>query len=263
MSTSQTRERTKRSRTKNTSHRPALALSALPVQELDLHPGAEHLVCPDCRTWCPVTGLRSPKLVPHDGQNARRCIGSNRRVLLDVTTAEWRQVLAEAVTDTASRRPTSVRRKPQAKVMPAISQMTSAPVSATAALTAYRKHFTMCAAGRAPGRCGGTHRCADGARLAALYEQLQRTQPNRDREHKQEAQVDALLTRYRSAVATRNTAARWAEHGENTAAGRKSLAKRSGTTIEEANNVCRLHPANTVSELRGLNVPLEPRRIRA
>lgn len=263
MPTSQTRERTKRSRTKNTSRRPALALSALPVQELDLHPGAEHLVCPDCRTWCPVTGLRSPKLVPHDGENAQRCIGSNRRVLLDVTIAEWRQVLAEAVTDTASRRPTSVRRKPQSKTLPAIPQMTSAPVSAADALTAYRKHFTMCAASRMPGRCGGTHRCADGARLAALYEQLQRTQPHRDRQCKHEARVEALLTRHRSATAMWNTAARWAEHRENTAAGRKSLAKRSGTTIEEANNACRFHPDNTVSELRGLTVPLEPRRIHA
>ncbi|WP_051877395.1 hypothetical protein [Streptomyces natalensis] len=261
-STRDKRKRPQRTRTKNVSHHPALELSTLRVQEVNLEPGKEHVVCPDCRTWCPITGLRTPKLVPHDGPNARRCIGTNRRVLLDVPIAEWRQVLAEGVTDTASRRRTSVRRKPQVKALPAISQMTSAPVSAADALTAYREHFTMCTAGRAPGRCGGTHRCADGARLAALYEQLQRTQPHRDREHKQEDRVEALLTRHRSAVARRHTAARWAEHRDNTAAGRKSLAKRSGTTIEEANNACRLHPANTVPELRGPNLPLEPHRIR-
>ena len=114
-------QRKRRTRTTTVSARPALAVSTLLPIDIDLLPGTEHLRCPDCTTWCPITGAQgsTPKLVPHHTAKAgtpgaRRCSGSNRRVILDLTIAEWQQQWADAAQETASRRPTTVLKKVKA-----------------------------------------------------------------------------------------------------------------------------------------------------
>lgn len=125
-------KRRTKTRTKRVSHLPPLTVSALAPNEIDLLPGTESLVCPDCRTWCPITGQQgaTPKLVPHHTERAgtagaRRCTSSNRRVVLDLTIPEWRQCLADAITDTASRRSTKVIRKPKTPPAPPVSRIGS------------------------------------------------------------------------------------------------------------------------------------------
>ncbi|MGG7572502.1 hypothetical protein [Streptomyces sirii] len=167
MPTTKTRPRPKRTRTKNTSHRPTLALSTLPAQDLDLEPGKEHLVCPDCRRPCPITGLRSPKLVPHDGQHrARRCIGSNRDVLVDVTVEDWRQHLDGAFRDADCRRSRRQFYKPMPGPATPIHRI--GRPSADSALAAYRAHRKQCDA------CTSRGGCVTGTGLVIDYTELQR-----------------------------------------------------------------------------------------
>ena len=120
-------QRKRRTRTTTVSTRLALAVSTLLPIDIDLLPGTEHLRCPDCTTWCPITGAQgsTPKLVPHHTERAgtpgaRRCSGSNRQVLLDLTIAEWQQQWADAAKETSSRRPTTVLKKVKAPAPKAV-----------------------------------------------------------------------------------------------------------------------------------------------
>lgn len=169
MPTMETRQRPRRTRTKNTSGHPVLVLSALPVQELNLHPGKEHLVCPDCRTWCPITGLRTPKLVPHDGRRqAQRCIGSNRRVVADVSVEDWEARLGDGVRDAGTRRAARQFYKPLPAPAAPVHRINRFRPSAESALAAYRAHRKQCEA------CTGPGGCVTGAGLATDYARLQR-----------------------------------------------------------------------------------------
>lgn len=99
-------ERPTRTRTARTNGRPVLALSTIPAQELNLHPNEMSLVCRDCRTWCPITGLQTSKLSPHrqpKTQGSHRCPGSNQLLDLDVDIDQWREQL-HAVDATATYR---------------------------------------------------------------------------------------------------------------------------------------------------------------
>lgn len=125
------KKRPRRTRTKRTSSRSALKLSQLPPSNIDLRdPLKAVLVCEDCKTWCPITGMQGKvqKLVPHhvgraDVAAAIRCRGSNRRVEWDITIPQWHQALADAIKETAVRRPTNVLRKPEVAPAPAVSQI--------------------------------------------------------------------------------------------------------------------------------------------
>ncbi|MFI8769503.1 hypothetical protein ACIGN6_31990 [Streptomyces sp. NPDC053792] len=259
-------KRRRKTRTKNVSHLPALVASQLKASEIDLTPGKEHLVCPACERWTPITGvLGTPKLVPHPvgragTAEASRCVNTNRRVVIDVDIAEWRTGCTEAAATAAARRPTKVVRKPKAVAAPAVSQITPAPLSAASALDAYREHFKKCRKSSGTDHCGGTRRCADGARLAALYEQLLPSHSVHDRVRTREAQVDKLRTRVRTTKASKTAAAEWAKHREATTMPKTELAKRSGTAVEEANNTRKLPAPGTISYLRGIEVPLKPLR---
>ncbi|WP_102923779.1 hypothetical protein [Streptomyces noursei] len=169
-STRDKRERPRRTRTKNVSHRPALQVSTLPVRELDLEPGQERLICPDCRTWCPITGLAKPKLVPHDSKpHAARCKGTNRSVVLDVTVEDWRMEMDGSVRDAASRRSARQFHKPLPAPATPIHRMNQPPrPTADEALAVYGAHRKQCSA------CTGRTACATGTRLAAAYARLQR-----------------------------------------------------------------------------------------
>ncbi|MFD4659697.1 hypothetical protein ACFWP2_29180 [Kitasatospora sp. NPDC058444] len=171
-----------RTRTTNVSCRPALLLSKLPLGLVDLTPRAEHLACPDCNTWCPLTthkGTKDWKLVPHHTlpagtPGARRCIGSNRLFVVDVPIAVWQVRRAEAVADVAARRPTTVLKKVKAPQPVALHQLAPAPATAETAHAAYIGHRSRCADCTDPKK-----RCADGQRLGSTYLQLLREEPER------------------------------------------------------------------------------------
>ncbi|MEG8280960.1 hypothetical protein [Streptomyces sp. AHA2] len=125
------RPRRSRTRSRTVNSRPALALSTLRPHQYDLRPACASLICPDCKTWVPITGFqtKSPKVVPHDtgraGKDASaRCrLGSNRLVTVDVTVKKWQERLEDGHAETGHRRPTTVLRKPKAAVAPAVSQI--------------------------------------------------------------------------------------------------------------------------------------------
>ncbi|MEU6664255.1 hypothetical protein [Streptomyces sp. NPDC046821] len=125
------RPRRSRTRSRTVNARPALALSTLKPHQYDLRPACASLVCPDCQTWVPITGLQTkqPKLVPHDtgraGKDAAvRCrLGSNRLVTINVTARKWEESLTDGNSETVHRRRTTVRRKPKAAVALAVSQI--------------------------------------------------------------------------------------------------------------------------------------------
>ncbi|KOU45353.1 hypothetical protein ADK56_33185 [Streptomyces sp. MMG1522] len=125
------RPRRSRTRSRTVSARPALALSTLKPHQFDLRPACASLVCPDCETWVPITGLgtKTTKVVPHDtgraGKDAAvRCrLGSNRLVKVNVTVRKWAERLEDGHAETGHRRKTTVLRKPKAAVAPAVSQV--------------------------------------------------------------------------------------------------------------------------------------------
>ncbi|WP_432164212.1 hypothetical protein [Streptomyces tendae] len=125
------RPRRSRTRSRTVNGRPALALSTLKPHQYDLRPACASLVCPDCETWVPITGLQTkqPKLVPHDTGRAGkdvgvRCrLGSNRLVTINVTARKWEERLEDGHAETGHRRRTTVRRKPKVAVAPAVSQI--------------------------------------------------------------------------------------------------------------------------------------------
>ncbi|WP_051113711.1 hypothetical protein [Streptomyces davaonensis] len=182
------RKRRRKTRTPNVNHRPPIIASDLKANELDLTPGKEHLVCPGCSTWVPITGMQgTPKLVPHHTGRAnaaepRRCTaGSNRQVAIDVEVGAWHTELIEAVPTTASRRATKVLPKPKVKPVLAASQIKPAPLSAEQVRQAFRQHQQQCLAckGEATGRDGQPLPCRDGERLAITFLRLLRQEPKR------------------------------------------------------------------------------------
>ncbi|MGW1656612.1 hypothetical protein [Streptomyces atratus] len=169
------RKRRRKTRTQNISALPPIVASELKANHIDLTPGAEHLVCPSCETWCPITGMRgTPKLVPHHTKryrsaDPRRCRSTNRRVTIDIDTAvgTWHTDLVEAAPTTASRRATKVLPKPKTTTVPApvhklaaTREQQVAPAGARLfplldrgrrTVVAHRATCTACEAG---GRCG-------------------------------------------------------------------------------------------------------------
>lgn len=109
------RPRKSRTRSRNINDRPALVISTLRPHQYDLRPACASLICPDCKTWVPITGIQAKKhkLVPHDtGRAGRdpavRCQGSNRLVTVDVEFEKWQERLQDGGAETSSRRPTTV-----------------------------------------------------------------------------------------------------------------------------------------------------------
>ncbi|WP_326615323.1 hypothetical protein OG949_41205 (plasmid) [Streptomyces scopuliridis] len=257
-----------RVRTKRDNRRTPLLLSNIKPQDINVREGEiKSIVCTDCQTWRRLMGETKLKIREHrvsdkvtDGAKNDRCSGSNQVVKLDISVEQWSEAMLATDSTATGRRSARQHNKPLPAPAKPVTKMTPAPVNASDALTAYREHLKKCRVSSVAGRCGGTRRCSDGARLAALYEQLLRTQPRRDREYKEEARVDALLTRYRSTTARTVTAAAWKAA---TTDAKVAMAKRSGTRVEEANNACQIRPADTVSEFRGAAVPLETLRISA
>ncbi|MGC2997161.1 hypothetical protein ACPF8X_01820 [Streptomyces sp. G35A] len=124
------RPRRTRTRSRTVNSRPALIISTLRPHQYDLRPACASLICPDCKTWVPITGIQAkkPKLVPHDtgraGKDAAvRCQGSNRLVTVDVQVKTWQELLEDGHAETGHRRKTTVRRKPKMQPAPAVTQI--------------------------------------------------------------------------------------------------------------------------------------------
>ncbi|MEU5836381.1 hypothetical protein ABZ820_22305 [Streptomyces diacarni] len=133
------RPRRSRTRSRTVNARPALTLSTLLPHLYDLRPACASLVCPDCKTWVPITGLgtKKPKVVPHDTGRAGKSpaipcrLGSNRLVTVDVTVKKWQERLEDGHAETGHRRKTTVRRKPKMAPAPAVSQIAEQKQKAT------------------------------------------------------------------------------------------------------------------------------------
>ncbi|MEU3787519.1 hypothetical protein [Streptomyces sp900129855] len=133
------RPRRSRTRSRTVNARPALVISTLKPHQFDLRPACASLICPDCKTWVPISGLQTkrPKLVPHDtglaGKDAAvRCrLGSNRLVTVDVTVKQWQERLEDGNSETVHRRKTTVLRKPKVALAPAVSQIAAQKQMAT------------------------------------------------------------------------------------------------------------------------------------
>ncbi|MCP2314037.1 hypothetical protein [Kitasatospora paracochleata] len=201
-----------RTRTKNVSCWPAIIASALPSNLIELTPGLEHLACPDCNTWCPITtdkGSKQRKLVPHHTRpagtpGAHRCRSSNRLVNIDLSVDAWQQKRADANKEAASRRPTTVLKKVKAPAAPAITQLDPAPATADSARKTYETHRARCAA------CTGRKHCQDGEHLAADYLRLLRREPERRRIRALYEEVQAAGERARARQLPTRRAKEWA-----------------------------------------------------
>ncbi|GLW03808.1 hypothetical protein [Streptomyces lavendulae] len=213
------RKRRRKTRTSNVNQLPPITASQLEVNELDLTPGKEHLVCPDCSTWVPITGmLGTPKLVPHHTGRAktaepRRCTaGSNRPVTIDVQADALRTQLVEGAPTAASRRATKVLPKPKVKSAPAVSQVKPAPLSAEQVRRVFRQHQQQCLAckGEAKNRDGQTLPCPDGERLAVTFLRLLRQEPKRQAVREFVARERRRFDRQYAAAAPAKRASEWA-----------------------------------------------------
>ncbi|WP_331732321.1 hypothetical protein [Streptomyces sp. NBC_00989] len=260
------RKRAKRARTRRVNDQPSLKVSTLHANDIDLLPGTESLICPDCDTWVPITGVwgRHPKLVPHHSERAGtpdavRCEnGSLRSVELDLKLSEWQHRLGEAITANAARRRTPVRRKPKTPPTPATSQVVPTPISADMVRRAFRAHRAECKAcqGTVTDRDGIVLACPDGLRLAGTYLRLLRQEPERRAlrvffEQERE-RFDRTYEKHSAEVRS----AGWATQQKATT-GSKHLAKRSGTAVEDLNNQARRRQPGMLSDYRGPCLPLE------
>ncbi|RPK23546.1 hypothetical protein EES37_37965 [Streptomyces sp. ADI91-18] len=212
-------KRRRKTRTSNISHRPPVIASELKVTEIDLTPGKEHLVCPDCSTWVPITGmLGTPKLVPHHTGRAmtaepRRCTdGSNRQVTIDVEADALRTQLVEGAPTAASRRATKVLPKPKVKPAPAASQVKPAPLSAEQVRRVFRQHQQQCLAckGEVKNSDGQPLPCPDGERLAVTFLRLHRQEPKRQAVREFFARERRRFDRRYAEAAPAKRAAEWA-----------------------------------------------------
>ncbi|MFF4393282.1 hypothetical protein ACFY0G_42200 [Streptomyces sp. NPDC001552] len=249
-------KRRRKTRTSNINHRPPVIASKLKVNEIDLAPGKEHLVCPDCSTWVPITGmLGTPKLVPHHtgraktGEPHRCAAGSNRQVTIDVEAGALRTQLIEGTPTAASRRATKVLPKPKVKPAPAASQVKTVPLSAEQVSRVFRQHQQQCLAckGEAKNRDGQTLPCPDGERLAVTVLRLLRQEPRRQAVRDFFARERRRFDRQYAAAAPAKRASEWAA-----VQGRVSEADAARKTLP-----CGDRPAD------GPSLPQEPQDVEA
>ncbi|MEV7951401.1 MULTISPECIES: hypothetical protein [Streptomyces] len=255
------RKRPGRVRTKRNNRREPLLLSTIQPQNINVREGEiMTIVCPDCETWRRLMGETQLKIREHCSRRCAgraaecgehpRCPGSNQSVRLDISVEQWGEAMLATDSTAIGRRSARQHFKPVTAPAKPVMQMSPIPETSGDALAAYRSHLRTCRSSSSASRCLGTHRCLEGARLAALYAELKQTQGQRN----SDARIDALLTRCRAART-------WIRHAMATSGSDTALAKRSGTAIEEANNCVRARSAGAISEFRGPDVPIDPLKI--
>ncbi|MFE7777659.1 hypothetical protein ACFU5O_27925 [Streptomyces sp. NPDC057445] len=253
-----------RVRTKRTNGRPALMLSTMDPQHFNVRSGeVKSVVCPDCMRWRRLTGETTLKIREHcapgcvpEGKRHQRCNGSSQLVVVDICIRAWtarQNRLAREAVPADQRRAARQYHKAMPTPAPPVTKLKRRPPAAPEVLTAYRTHFKRCAG------CEGSARCPDGLRLAALYAHLARQQARRDALRATLARERIQFDRLYLARAARKAATEWMKHHQATL-DTKRFAKRSGTAIEETNNICGFRPKEAASEFRGPDLPLEPVR---
>ncbi|MFD7498314.1 hypothetical protein ACFV8T_39380 [Streptomyces sp. NPDC059832] len=257
------RKRRQKTRTKNVSPLPAIVASQLKADQINLTPGKEHVICPDCKTWTPITGvLGTPVLVPHHTTpyhdrtttTPRRCSSSNRRIALDTAIDAWRAELTERTevsATVASRRPTKVLPKPKTNGVAAASQLKPAPLSAEQVRRVFRQHQEQCLAcmGEARDQTGQMLPCPDGERLATTVLRLFRQEPKRQALREVFARERRRFDREYAEAALAKRQSEWAKHG--------------GEAVEKANNRCTTRASGSFSEFRGPGLPMLPQDVEA
>lgn len=234
-------------------HREPLKLSTIPADHVWLAEGERRqIVCPDCEERRP---LRRGVIWPHHTERGIKCDGAARRVEVDIDLEEWARQVTAADASVAGRRATKVTRKPKTPPPPPVSRMTPTAQTADAARRRYHLHRQRCATCQKAGRTGTHQLCTDGARLASTYVQRLEQEPRRAALEEFAGRRQIRSERRAAAEARQRTAAMWQKQEERTTA-RQDLTKRSGTAVEEQNNLARRLPGTT-SE-RGRPVPLEP-----
>ncbi|WP_189389971.1 hypothetical protein [Streptomyces sp. SDr-06] len=234
-----------------------MSLSSLPVEQVNLHPGEESLVCPDCSTWCPITGLAAPKVSPHSdrGLQGQRCRGSNQIVAMDMVVEDWQRRSAEMCVDARSRRgPGRVVRKPQAAVPTPVGRLAQVLAAQERTVTSRlpelltAAHDALAAHQRACPTCDGRRRCPVGTDLEYRWAEVRATATVRG-EHEE-------TVRRRQEQAD---LARVAGQRRESAARNRELLRRAGDT-ERRRSVL---PVGTVLPREGREVPLQPRDVAA
>ncbi|MER5362450.1 hypothetical protein [Streptomyces sp. NPDC002785] len=226
------RKRRRKTRTKTVSNLPAIVASEFKTNEIDLTPGKEHLICPDCKGWTPITGtLGAPKLVPHHTKRyrtvePRRCSSSNRRVIIDIAVADWRTKLAETVPTTAFRRATKVLPKPKSTMAPApvhrlavTREQQVAPAGARLLPLLDRARRTVIAHRATCTTCGVGGRCAAGRELEIALREFEAT---------------AVLAREQQALTDRTAARQLRAEQQDQARARQRLLRPALSKVERA-----------------------------
>ncbi|MER6103713.1 hypothetical protein ABT115_15650 [Streptomyces sp. NPDC001832] len=241
------RPRLSRTRSRTVNSRPALVISTLKPHQYDLRPACASLICPDCKTWVPITGIqtRKPKIVPHDtgraGKDpAARCHqGSNRLVTVNITIRQWQERLEDGHAETGHRRSDRQHYKPLPAPAAPVSRIKAEATLETTrqSYLAHRQGCTRCV--------GGKHRqhCQDGVTLARRYVLALQEEPARREAREQLGRQERRTERKLTAPAVRK--AQWAERG--------------GKEVEAMNNQCRNRPTGMVSQFRGPQVPVAPK----
>ncbi|MBD2835144.1 hypothetical protein ACN6LF_006110 [[Kitasatospora] papulosa] len=173
-------ERPSRTRTRRTNGRPALALSTIPAQELNLLPGEMSLVCRDCKTWCPITGLKTPKMAPHrrpEEQGAHRCPSSNQLLEANVTFDEWREQLMTVEATATYRRAPRQHHKPLPEPFTPVHRLAARERTSLVHLFALleQARHALCAHRTACTGCRAGGRCATGRDLEISFRETQAT----------------------------------------------------------------------------------------
>ncbi|WP_432189858.1 hypothetical protein [Streptomyces sp. Tue6028] len=245
------RKRPGRIRTKNTNRREALKLSNMAPEDYNVRPDeAKSIACPDCRSWRRIMGDTVLKVREHcvsdkvtEGEKHVTCPGSDQLVVIDIDVRRWQarqdRLLRDAMPQ-ENRRAARQFYKPLPAPAAPVSRIT-AEVTLMTARQSYLAHREGCM------RCVGGQHCTDGGFLARRYVLVLSQEPARREDRAERERQERRTERWQTAPAIRR--AQWAKHG--------------GEAVEAANNRCAERIPGSVSEFRGLQLPLAPQNVEA
>ncbi|MGC5401738.1 hypothetical protein ACPXCP_39120 [Streptomyces sp. DT20] len=238
-------KRPSRTRTARTNGRPILSLSTIPAQDINLLQGEMSLVCRDCETWCPITGLQTPKTTPHTQpaqQGGHRCPGGNQLLNVDVTFDEWREQLQAVEATAAYRRAPRQHHKPLQQPPTPVHRLADRESKVQSRLPQLleRARYSVLTHRNACSACQTGCRCATGRELEI---RLGETQASCVIAREQMERQERRTARQQTVSAVRK--AEWAAHG--------------GAAVEKANNLYSERRPGSLSEFRSPQLPLTPR----
>ncbi len=169
------RKRPGRVRTKRDNRRPALLLSAIKPQNINVREGeVMSIVCPDCERWRRIMGDTQLKIREHctrecaaggtSCEEHTRCPGSNQPVRLDISVEQWGEAMLAADSTATGRRSARQHYKPLAQPPAPVYRLADRGPQGTPALPrllpllerarhAVDQHRAACSLCRTGGRC--------------------------------------------------------------------------------------------------------------